>query len=50
MGFNRLSLEGALDLVKSKRQGVRPNYGFLEQLVAWEEDIFGKRLTDVSLL
>lgn len=39
-------LKEAYDFMKSKRQAVKPNRGFLRQLCDFEKELFGKQLTD----
>eukprot|EP00045_Choanoeca_perplexa_P019228 m.263 g.263 ORF g.263 m.263 type:complete len:471 (-) comp345_c0_seq1:46-1458(-) len=40
-----LTLKSASELVKDKRQGIRPNRGFLKQLAAWEQELLGCSVT-----
>eukprot|EP00056_Hartaetosiga_gracilis_P020742 m.21079 g.21079 ORF g.21079 m.21079 type:complete len:411 (-) comp8679_c0_seq1:130-1362(-) len=44
------SLKEAIDHIADKRQGIRPNYGFLRQLLRWEELHLGKKITDIDSL
>ena len=39
MSTHRMSVDEALKLVRSKRQQVNPNSGFMAQLRRWEKDI-----------
>ena len=45
-----ISVQAALDMVKEKRQGVRPNPGFIKQLGEWEVLILGKLVTDLDAI
>jgi hypothetical protein len=42
MKYQNMSLRDAHDLVKSKRNFIRPNLGFWKQLVDYERKLFGK--------
>eukprot|EP00055_Hartaetosiga_balthica_P012055 m.57121 g.57121 ORF g.57121 m.57121 type:complete len:516 (+) comp7821_c0_seq4:35-1582(+) len=44
------TLKAALDHIKDKRQGIRPNHGFLEQLLKWEELQLGEKTTNIDQL
>ena len=46
METHHWSLKEAYDFMKSKRQAVKPNRGFLRQLCDLEEELFEKRITD----
>lgn len=46
MESKQWSLKEAYDFMKSKRQAVKPNRGFLRQLCEFEEELLGKKLTD----
>lgn len=50
MSRYRWPLHIALRKVRDRRQGIRPNRGFLEQLVLWEARLFGRAETDVDRL
>ena len=43
-------LPEALECVRDARQGVRPNYGFLQQLAEWEGQVFGNVTSNVDRL
>ena len=42
MKYQNMSLKDAHELVKSKRNFIRPNLGFWKQLVDYERKLFGK--------
>lgn len=46
MDSRHWSLKEAYEFMKSKRQAVKPNRGFLRQLCDFEEEILGKKVTD----
>jgi hypothetical protein len=48
MGRQQMTLREGLDLVKSKRPIAEPNAGFIIQLKAYEQSLFGK-LSDVPI-
>ncbi|NXM09069.1 STYL1 protein, partial [Tyrannus savana] len=44
----RLSLQGAWDYLLKCKPSMRPHRGFVEQLSAWESQVYGSNLTDIS--
>ncbi|KAJ7401926.1 serine/threonine/tyrosine-interacting-like protein 1 [Pitangus sulphuratus] len=44
----RLSLKGAWDYLLKCKPSMRPHRGFVEQLSAWESQVYGSNLTDIS--
>ena len=50
MKARTISVQAALDLVKEKRQGVRPNTGFVRQLGEWEVLLLGKAVSDLDAI
>ncbi|KFW86390.1 Serine/threonine/tyrosine-interacting-like 1 [Manacus vitellinus] len=44
----RLSLKGAWDYLLKCKPSMRPHRGFVEQLSAWESQMYGTNITDIS--
>ncbi|XP_057312563.1 probable rhodanese domain-containing dual specificity protein phosphatase [Hydractinia symbiolongicarpus] len=50
MRFKKWNLQHAFSILKARRSCTCPNPGFLKQLSDWEEEIFGKRETNIDSL
>lgn len=46
--FKKWTIAEALEYISDRRQGIKPNAGFLKQLSEWEKQILGDKRTDVE--